>query len=226
MKRAEFGVVLLTFAIAAALFVLAPQGNTKASHRFGETPALSPAAPVPAHQTNPDPVSAEEYAVYAALINAEGRAGGEDRLLVIREQPSPWVSSVDEGQGDFYDELKKSSPALKAETVDDLRAKNKEASKFTRNFDISRPYVLISEEEVNGLFKQGISGWKSFHLKYPKSGGLSTFSRVGFDRDRTQALVYHGYSCGGLCGGGSYYLLTRKNGVWILKGNIGPSWVS
>jgi hypothetical protein len=39
-------------------------------------------------------------------------------------------------------------------------------------------------------------------------------SRVGFDADRTRALVYRGQMCGPLCGSGEYVLLEKRSGVW------------
>jgi hypothetical protein len=39
-------------------------------------------------------------------------------------------------------------------------------------------------------------------------------SRVGFDADRTRALVYRGQVCGPLCGSGGYVLLEKRSGAW------------
>jgi hypothetical protein len=39
-------------------------------------------------------------------------------------------------------------------------------------------------------------------------------SAVGFNMERTRALVYVGHHCGNLCGGGTYHLMVKKNGKW------------
>lgn len=211
--------ILLTVAVSA---VALPQ----LSRQSFSLPVTVSASLLP--QDTEKGIQTEEYAVYAVLVKEIGREEkNADRLLVIKEQPSLWISSIDDGQSNFYEEMKKTSPALMAETVNDLRAKNKERFKFARNFNIDRQYVLLSEEDVKTFFKAGVGdGWKSFREKYPKAVGITTFSRVGFNADRTQALVYRGYQCGGLCGGGDYYLLSRKNGAWAIDGHVGPSWIS
>ena len=43
-------------------------------------------------------------------------------------------------------------------------------------------------------------------------------SPIGFSEDRSRALVYTEYDCGGWCGGGHFLLLERQNGTWIELG--------
>jgi hypothetical protein len=194
--------------------------------RTPEASAYS-SSPPSSDKTRQQGIEDEEYAVYSALINASLNDENRNRPLVIEETPSPWIGFIDEERASFYDDLKKSSPALLAETVDDLQAKNKESHKFERRFDIGRPYLLISEKELEDIFQEGGGGgWDEFFQKYPQARGFATFSRVGFNQEKTQALVYQAHSCGGLCGGGSYVLLVKSNGVWTSKGSIGPVWVS
>src|SRR5205085_4160373 len=134
------------------------------------------------------------------------------RVLVIKDKTEAWESfGGDDNPESFYEELKQSSDELLAETVDDFRARNKQAQRLRPRFDVKVKYLLVGAEEIDGFFeKQGVAGWKSFYEKYPKSGGFVNFSRVGFNHAGTQALVYQGHSCGGLCGGGSYLLFTKK----------------
>jgi hypothetical protein len=49
----------------------------------------------------------------------------------------------------------------------------------------------------------------------PLAWAIVTLSAVGFNRDRTRALVWAAYSCGGRCGHGRPYLLVRQNGKWV-----------
>jgi hypothetical protein len=168
----------------------------------------------------------EEYAVYAALINENTTDENINRPLVIKDQPTAWMGSLEEEKNTFYEDLQKSSSILLEETVDDLRAKNKETHTFGRRFDIKRQYILVSEKEIDDIFKKGGGWWEEFYRRYPETRGFVTFSRVGFNADKTQALVYQAHSCGGLCGGGGYVLLVKVNGVWKSKGTVGPVWVS
>lgn len=108
--------------------------------------------------TAPLEIEEEEYAVYSALLNEGGSQEKTDRLLVIEDQPTAWTGSLEGEQKTFYDDLKKSSPHLLADTVEDLKAKSKENFKLTYRFSIKRSYVLVSKDEIANFFKQGIGG--------------------------------------------------------------------
>jgi hypothetical protein len=75
-------------------------------------------------------------------------------------------------------------------------------------FVIKQPYKLIGPgEPENG-------NWKKFYKRYPNSGGIFALSAVGFNADKTVAIVYMGHHCGGLCGGGGYHILQKRSGKW------------
>jgi hypothetical protein len=42
----------------------------------------------------------------------------------------------------------------------------------------------------------------------------STLDSVAFNTDKTIAVVNMGHSCGSLCGGGTSYVLEKKDGIW------------
>ena len=215
----RFTTLALTFAVGVATIALLRNGRmlSFAKHFSQSQPSV---------RDQRRGIEDEEYAVYSALINENTSDENINRVLVIKDQPTVWVGSLDEEKNTFYDDLLKSSSLLLEETVDDLRAKNKETHAFTRRFDIKRRYVLVSEKEIEDIFKEGGGWWEEFYRRYPESRGFATFSRVGFNADKTQALVYQAHSCGGLCGGGGYVLLVKVNGVWTNKGTVGPVWVS
>jgi hypothetical protein len=216
MKSLIFRFIILALTLSIGIAAVALRGNTTVS----SSSRL-------ASQTRQNEIEEEEYAVYSALINSSTDDENVNRLLIIVDQPSAWVGMIDEERDSFYEDIIKSSPALMKETVSDLKAKNKEHHRFTRRLDIKRRYVLVSEKEIEDLFSNDVNGgWEEFYRKYPKTRGFATFSRVGFNAEKTQALVYQAHSCGGLCGGGSYMLLTKTNGVWTIKGSVGPTWVS
>jgi hypothetical protein len=54
-----------------------------------------------------------------------------------------------------------------------------------------------------------------FDQLFPRSGGhYLTISQAGFNLGRTEAILFVNLHCGGLCGGGNYYLLRKTYGVW------------
>jgi hypothetical protein len=78
---------------------------------------------------------------------------------------------------------------------------------------LETPYKLVTEDELKTIMES--SGWDGFYKQYPDSGGWIELSAVGFNAKRTVAVVYMGHSCGGLCGGGSFHVLQKKDGKWV-----------
>jgi hypothetical protein len=68
-------------------------------------------------------------------------------------------------------------------------------------------------------------GSEAFRAAFPKAGAVLSLSRAAFSPDGTLALVYGGYSCGGLCGNGSYYELAHTAEGWIVVSTV-TVWVS
>ena len=62
--------------------------------------------------------------------------------------------------------------------------------------------------------RKDFDGWDDFYKKYPGSSGYITFSRVGFNSDKTKAVIYKETGCGMLCAYGGYVLLSKDNGAW------------
>lgn len=85
---------------------------------------------------------------------------------------------------------------------------------LTRNFSLSRPYTLVGGQELDTYFSKGGRGWDGFYARYPKSGGYLFLSPVGFNASKDVAVVQVNHSCGGLCGGGSFSVLQKKDGEW------------
>ena len=71
-------------------------------------------------------------------------------------------------------------------------------------FQLDKPYKLIGPEVIRTLPSQ------------PESTAASyvEMSTVGFNQDRTRAVVFMGSPCGGLCGSWSYHLLEKVQGKW------------
>jgi len=59
--------------------------------------------------------------------------------------------------------------------------------------------------------------WAKFYKRYPNSPGVVVVSRIGFNVEHTQALVYTGCACGTLCGQGEYARLAKRDGAWTVE---------
>jgi hypothetical protein len=76
------------------------------------------------------------------------------------------------------------------------------------------PHKLISADEMRALFSKGPDrGWKKFHGKYPDQALLSV-SAIGFNNDKTLAMVALESDCGALCGSGGRSFLRKVDGSW------------
>jgi hypothetical protein len=67
--------------------------------------------------------------------------------------------------------------------------------------------------------------WRKFMLKHPNTPGIIIVSRIGYNRERDQAVVYSGMSCGELCGQGEFTWIVKHNGVWEVESS-NVVWIS
>ncbi|HWW98739.1 MAG TPA: hypothetical protein VNY74_13620 [Edaphobacter sp.] len=75
--------------------------------------------------------------------------------------------------------------------------------------------ALASSEDLQAFFQPGGAGWEGLAERYPDSAhSYIVLSPVAFNADKTIAVVYMGHSCGSLCGGGTFYVLEKKDGIW------------
>ena len=132
----------------------------------------------------------EAYEAYAALLPSEwpSRVAHATKLM-IRSETVPYTNCLRVGDG-------------KDKDVDSAIANylelNEETRLLVRAFHIDLPYELTSKNDSS----------------LPDTGGLIEVSAVGFNADKTVAVVYMGHHCGGLCGGGAIHVLLKSHGRW------------
>jgi len=183
-----------------------------------------------------DRVTAEEYAVYSALLNeikVSPHDGKEVKLLVINDQTEgPDKSCSPEEIDRWHDRLipKEIDRWYDRMIVDELKPllenlmeKNRSSKSLHMKFSVNKKYILLNAQSA--FEKIDLDGWTDFYKKYSASSGYITFSRVGFNSDGTKAVIYREVSCGWLCGYGGYILLSKDNGAWKEINSCG-CWVS
>lgn len=180
--------------------------------------------PVPTITPTTSSVTAEEYAVYQAIIEW-GFLTESVTLIVIRDHTAAGIlveESLDEQRVQYIRENMGS--ALEAETLKDFLVKNEESRKLEKRFPIGAQCVLISEAELTEIFEKG-EGWDQFYATYPNSQGTMTLSRVGFNAIMDQALAYVGNQAHYLAGIGYYVLLAKEEDAWVVK-KTAVAWIS
>ena len=158
----------------------------------------------------------EAYEVYSAVLSLpEVNALSKSKNFVIRHET---ITNF----GTFLNTEPASSICLRPDAesektigpvIRDFLKVNKMKRRLQAKFKLEIPYQLISFEKI--LFITKAEGWDGFYKKYPDSGGFIDLSAVGFNAEKTIAIVSQGRWCGDLCGAGRYYVLQKKDGKWI-----------
>ncbi len=161
--------------------------------------------------------AADENAVYTAVLREwDGGAGS----YVFRDQTHfnrPGVTLEDTLEF-VQQQLPPGSEAdpfgLAPQVLEDFAQRNESASSLAAILHTPFPAAFLSEEELSTLFSPGENGgWAVFGERFPASNGIYTFSRVGFNPQGDQALVYMGLQTEDF-EGGYYSLLVKRDGLW------------
>ena len=153
----------------------------------------------------------EAYSVYQAMLPLGPDWPG---TRVIAEQTSTGRPSI---EGCI-------APAVAdrfKEAITDYNRLSKSQWALQKLFLLKGKYELLSPDSLKSIFEHRPSSyetlndnWKHFYKSYPGSGGVITLSVVGFNSDRTVAVVWAGVGCGSLCGEWQWHLLEKKDGTW------------
>ena len=162
----------------------------------------------------------DDYAVYAALVEDRYLWEGVD-LIVIRDETSVFPLGLDV----TYEQVAQGVPDLEEATYADFLAANKKPTPLDGSLDLGFEYVLVSSQELEDIFADGAGSYDTFYDRFPDSQGVMELSRVGFNSDRTQALVYVGNQFAPLGGAGYYLLLNKDGGTWQVNFEL-PLWIS
>src|SRR3712207_1880467 len=139
--------------------------------------------------------------ILSAILNCSAQKKSETPKICITEQEYEIYKTV--GVGNFQNEthtyplsdhVMSELNDISSETVADFKEKN------------SRAYLLRCVNSPDG---------KTARLRKSKGGNASTsFSRIGFNRDGSEALVYDYWQAVGNYCGGEFVLLRKNVGKW------------
>ena len=163
--------------------------------------------------STPDNISeAEEYAVYNAIIGKRepGMEVNRSGIMVIISN----TTSV----GVPYNVMPRELPGLERETLEDYNEKNAISYPLKNLFDLSVIHVLANSSEIDELYE-------AFDLKRCMDVPMIiSLSRIGFNEDKTQALVEFLYSFWG-ARSGELKLLQKEDGNWTEKTSM-ITWIT
>jgi hypothetical protein len=141
----------------------------------------------------------DAYQIYGLLLPQEESYGFAKGTLIIQKETV--ASSAVDGAC-LSPEV---ASRFKDAASDYERARAKEWL-LQRQFKIEKPYEIDDSKTIARL--------EASDQPRPKSGGHIFMSPVGFNREKTLAIVYTGSICGGLCGSAQFHLLERVHGQW------------
>ncbi len=146
----------------------------------------------------------DAYAIYSRLLPSEQSYGFAKGTIVIQQETAAPVKLDD------YCLTLEAAREFK-NAIEDYK-RHTEPMLLQRRFEIDKPYELVSTETIGTLVKN--HNWDDFYKRYPDSGGVIKMTAVGFNRQRTLAIVFTGSQCNNLCGQGSFALLKKTDGQW------------
>jgi hypothetical protein len=171
---------------------------------------------------NSDRANAEQYFVYSDYL-AQGLSG-ESHSLGTREGIIVIYARTTSGPVNYrflfgsFRHAKRNSPLSSHQPLANLLFSNLISKQLQRSFVLPANYALMTDSEL------ALYPTESFWKQFPGNYGYHTFTRVGFNRQLTEAIFYTEHICG-LCGEGKYVYMRKLDGKWVMVGED-VRWVS
>jgi hypothetical protein len=147
----------------------------------------------------------EAYEVYSAIIPLEWPLrDAHAKTLIIQNETKGYEMCL-RPEKEWQEKI---GPA-----ISNYVRSNAKPSLLQQRIKVGVPYRLIMADELRSTIQT--AGWEGFYQRYPDSGGWMELSAVGFNVNKTVAVVYMGHHCGPLCGGGGFHVLEKKDGKWV-----------
>lgn len=165
-------------------------------------------------QSQPAPkLSEDEVGVYSALLREIYQAG-KDRPIVISDQtalgvPPGMVANVPVSGPVTQKVLDR----ISMEARRDYEDRNHKSAHLASPCNFAPGCVAVDVADLAPQVKNE-KAWRKFFQRYKGTPGIVVVSRIGFNRERTEAVAYTGYSCGTLCGQGEFVWLVKRAGAW------------
>ncbi len=177
-----------------------------------------------------------EYAVYRALI--EGLYVDNDIKLIVIESKTvldfelrPYTAA----RAVFYNTSDKPLDlVVSLNTFNSFQNRNRQSETLDcTKLALSVPCKILDRQDVQQFFSRGdrefetpMSQWLLFYEIYPGAQGIMQLSKIGFDTEGRQALVYVGNQAFDTAGAGFYIVLVRKDdNTWVIR-DISELWIS
>lgn len=176
-------------------------------------------------------LSADDYKVYSAVLDDLSRNLDVKKVhFVIRNS-----TVVDPALWRLHNpNASETNPTSSDEAVKDSELRIKTPCRISGEMKTSATFEIVPTETLEAIFRieegkdvgQSLANsWKKFYEAYPDSSGFWSFSTIGFNSSKTEAVVYVAHNCGVLCGRGTLFRLSKNAGQWRVM-NWAVHWIS
>lgn len=151
----------------------------------------------------------QEVNVYLRVFEEVGAE--ESRVLLISQHSIPSIK--------HFEGLERLKGGLE-ETRVNFREVNSTSSIVPLETGVWKNIVIFPDIERREIFtdlKFLSDSWVELKKKYSGAGGFVSVSRVGFDSELNEAVVYIQVNCGSLCGSGNMLYLKRDSSGWKVE---------
>ena len=145
------------------------------------------------------------------------RGSDGDPMIAANGKPLSWNETAAS--------LRERAFALQPSTLGSFHEVNMRPAILDHSLPGPTRYQIVNSDQLRFVPGKDGSPWGAFEKAFPGAHGILYLSRVGFSADGTQALLYMSYSCGSMCGEGSYVVMQKRNGAWTLEREV-VEWVS
>lgn len=152
----------------------------------------------------------EAYQVYSAILAGRIREAKLSRILIAQEtRAEPNCLKPDSEDKQAID------PAIA-----DYTDQNRKTWLLRWNLQIDIPYEIVPREAIDSLLRGPGGSWGLFERRYPEMDGWIDLSAVGFNSDKTVAVVSitHDRS---ESGSGNLSAFKLEDGQWVAFGSFG-----
>lgn len=158
----------------------------------------------------------EAFKVYSAIM--PGVIAGKTTLVEDTTAKRPVNCLKDESVSD---------PDLR-EALADYQHVNERVWILSGEFDTGSKRDFVQRKELDSFFRKNVDkGWKKFYRKHPDAAGFVSFSAVGFNQDRSAAVVYSAVSSCAFCASGGLHFMKKGPNGWVeLKDASTCRWIS
>lgn len=172
----------------------------------------------------PAQLSDDESAVYTALFLDVYQAS-KSRPIILSDQtalgvPPGMIANIPV-QGL---QTQKFLAPISADAKQDYEDVNHQSKKLLSPCRLAPACITADIADLAPQVKDD-RAWRGFFKKHRNTPGIVVVSRIGFNKQHTEAVVYTGNSCGTLCGQGEFVWLVKRSGVWEIEDRT-TVWIS